>query len=160
MHGFIRAPHGTSTTFDAPGAATPFPYYGTQPNSINPEGTITGYYLDANVVFHGFIRAPDGKITTFDAPGAGADPGDGDGTFPTAIIANGTVVGFFQDTSWLTHGFSRSPDGKFTTFDVPGAGTVVGSWQGTYPNDINQWGAITGLWVDANNVWHGFLRIP
>jgi len=159
-HGFIRAPHGTITTFDAPGAGTTEGGLGTYSLSINPEGAITGYYVDANWVYHGFIRAPNGNITTFDAPGAGADPGSTEGTLPLAINANGTVAGFFQGTNWLTHGFSRSPDGKFTTFDAPGEGTVVGSWQGTYPNDINLEGAITGWYIDASNVYHGFLRIP
>jgi hypothetical protein len=48
-----------------------------------------------------------------------------------SINPDGTVAGFFQDTDWLTHGFSRSPDGRFKTFDVRGAGTVVGTWEGT-----------------------------
>ena len=35
----------------------------------------------------------------------------------------------------LYHGFLRDKHGKFTTFDVPGAGTGV--WQGTMPISIN-----------------------
>jgi hypothetical protein len=49
-HGFLRAPDGTFTTFDAPGAGY------TNPSSINPAGAITGYYYDASVVGHGFLR--------------------------------------------------------------------------------------------------------
>jgi hypothetical protein len=44
------------------------------------------------------------------------------------------------------------------TFDVSGAGTGVN--QGTFPVAINPKGAITGTYVDSNNVSHGFLRAP
>jgi hypothetical protein len=162
-HGFVRTSDGRIDKIDAPGAGTG-EYQGTSVDRgthvVNAEGAITGYYADANWVYHGFLRAPDGKITTFDAPGAGATPGDGEGTFPMGINADGTITGFLQDTNMLTHGFSRSPEGKFTTFDVPGEGTVVGSWQGAYASDINAEGAITGYYADANWVVHGFLRTP
>jgi hypothetical protein len=42
------------------------------------------------------------------------------------------------------------------TFNAPGAGT--GPFQGTLAYSINPGGAITGLYVDASNVDHGFLR--
>ena len=45
-------------------------------------------------------------------------------------------------------------------FDAPGAGTTAGSGFGTFPNSINNAGAITGHYIDANNVKHGFLQIP
>src|SRR5271170_1077314 len=44
-----------------------------------------------------------------------------------------------------------------TEFDAPGAGT--GAYQGTVPNDINSGGEITGLYLDDNNVYHGFLLL-
>ena len=43
-----------------------------------------------------------------------------------------------------------------TAFDAPGAGTGPG--QGTLAFVINPSGAIEGQYVDANNVFHGFLR--
>jgi hypothetical protein len=45
-------------------------------------------------------------------------------------------------------------------FDAPGAGNAQGSGLGTQGEDINPAGAITGLYADANNVMHGFLRTP
>ena len=44
----------------------------------------------------------------------------------------------------------------FTTIDAPGAG--IGPGQGTRAVSINPVGVITGGYVDANNVRHGFLR--
>ena len=45
-----------------------------------------------------------------------------------------------------------------TEFDVPHAGS--GEGQGTYPQDNNTGGSITGYYVTGANVYHGFLRIP
>ena len=162
-HMYLRAPDGTMTTFDAPNVGTG-EYQGTYSDffghCLNPEGAVTGYYWDTNWVGHGYLRSRDGIITEFDAPSAGSTPGSGEGTFPMAINADGTIAGFVQDNSELTHGFVRTHDGRFTTFDVPGAGTVPDSWQGTYPLAINPAGAIAGDYLDASYVYHGFLRTP
>ena len=59
----------------------------------------------------------------------------------------------------LAQGFSANAQERnitFITFDAPGAGTGPG--QGTNPFNINPAGAITGPYVDASNVGHGFLR--
>ena len=45
-----------------------------------------------------------------------------------------------------------------TVFDAPGAGTGPG--QGTLGIAIHPSGAIAGASIDANSVWHGFLRAP
>src|SRR5262245_18093804 len=56
-HGFLRAADGTFTTFDAPGAGgTGCGFPGTEPNGINAEGDITGFYSDVNCQVHGFLR--------------------------------------------------------------------------------------------------------
>ncbi len=56
----------------------------------------------------------------------------------------------------LAHPATPGSVGNFISFDAPGAGT--GSGQGTYPSSINPAGAITGHYVDANSLSHGFLR--
>src|SRR5438874_3521166 len=71
-HGFLRAPDGAITTFDAPGADQ-----GTRSLSINPAGAVAGFYRDASFVAHGYLRTLDGTFTTFDAPGAGTGPFQG-----------------------------------------------------------------------------------
>jgi len=47
---------------------------------------------------------------------------------------------------------------KIITLDVPGAGTGAG--QGTFPFNIFQGEWISGIYIDADNVYHGFLRSP
>jgi hypothetical protein len=146
-------------TFDAPGAgATTGSFQGTGCYSdcsvlINNFGAITGTYLDANNVFHGFVRSPEGKFTTFDSPGADTTPGDFNGTFPNAINDAGAITGFYADASGGSHGFLRSPEGAFTTFDVSGG--IVGT---TTPRALNLEGAIVGVFADQNGVSRPFLR--
>jgi hypothetical protein len=157
FHGYLRAPDGTFTTIDAPGAGTG-QYQGSFAESINAAGEIVGAYLDANYVSHGFLRARDGDITTFDAPGGGTSSIEG---ISLNITPADTIVGDYSDASKVFHGFIRTRDGGITTFDPPGAGT--GSGQGTFPsgNDgVSPAGAIVGDYLDANNVYHGFLRAP
>ena len=63
-----------------------------------------------------------------------------------------------MDASDVNHGFVRASNGAITTFDVPSAGT--GPFQGTIPLSNNPVDAITGYYIDANDVTHGFLRTP
>ena len=141
LHGFLRAPDGTFTTFDPPGSLS------TAPVGINPAGAITGYYCDA-VTCHGFLRTPDGTLTPFDPPGSVLTQ-----SFSGGINPAGAITGTWYDAvNFLAHGFLRAPDGAFTVFDAPGA------VNGTTPTAINPAGAITGVYYDANFVSHGFLR--
>ena len=68
-HGYVRAPDGMITTFDAPGAGTAA-NQGTFAYGVTPAGAIPGVYVDANAVMHGFLRSPEGEFTTIDVPGA------------------------------------------------------------------------------------------
>ena len=97
----------------------PFLLY--SPNLINPNGAITGYYVDSAFVHHGFLRDRNGVITTFDAPGAGT--GFLQGTQSFAISPGGEITGFYFDATDAVHGFLRDKKGVITTFDLPGAGT-------------------------------------
>jgi hypothetical protein len=145
-------------TFDAPGAGTSA-YQGTGCFAytdcsvlINNWGAITGYYLDANNVFHGFLRSPEGKFTTFDSPGADTNPGDFNGTLPNAINDAGVITGVYYDVNNVGHGFLRSPEGAFTTFDAPDS---VGY---TNPVAINLESDIVGYYGDQNGQARAFLR--
>ncbi len=169
-HSFVRAPDGTITLFDAPDAGTqsvagflPTPMgvlggQGTYATAMNDTGTIAGLYVDIMNVMHGFIRTPDGILTEFRIPGAGT--GAGQGTNPGNINNKGAIAGAYVDNNNLSHVFLLPPTGGLTKFDAPGAGTGAG--QGTFigwASCLSQNGSITGYYVDANNVAHGFLRL-
>ena len=63
------------------------------------------------------------------------------------------IVGTWDDSSGVEHGFQRAPGGKIASFDVPGSTLTNG-------NGINNKGEITGPFIDANGTTRGFLRIP
>jgi hypothetical protein len=58
----------------------------------------------------------------------------------------------------LNRGYVRRRDGRMTLFDEPDAGK--GNFQGTLPIAISTSGVVLGVYLDSNNVYHGFLRIP
>jgi hypothetical protein len=150
QHGFVRDPGGKITEFDPSGSTL------TNPNAIDQTGAITGFYFDANVVGHGFLRTPDGTITSFEAPGADTTAGSGNGTFGVGLTPSGEIEGVYVDKNGVLHGFVRSNQGTFSTFDVPSAGTGAG--QGTLPESNNTVGAIAGNYIDGSFANHGFLR--
>ena len=129
---------------------------GTYGYASNDWGSIVGYNVDVNIVAHGFLRDPDGRITTFDAPGAGTVDGNSEGTYAMSINDLGEIAGQVVDANLIYHGFIRYPDGKFATYDAPGAGTGAG--QGTLWGRHQSGGRVVGYYVDANNAGHGFVR--
>ena len=118
-------------------------------------------YFDTNTTFHGYLRTSHGTIAEFDAPGAGTGTYQGTNACWFTVCWGGinpvgTITGFYVDQNYVYHGYVRTREGEFTTFDVPGAGK--GAWQGTAPASINPEGAITGFYTDKDGVIHGFLR--
>jgi hypothetical protein len=95
------------------------------------------------------------QIITFEAPNSGT--GANQGTESTGINLEGTITGNVTDNGNGTHGFVRTPDGRFTNFDAPGANPVVGC---TCPLGINDLGMVAGYYIDTNSVYHGFVRTP
>ncbi|MBD5654219.1 MAG: hypothetical protein IAI50_03435, partial [Candidatus Eremiobacteraeota bacterium] len=142
--------------FDVPGAKCATSC-GTFAYANNSAGTIVGSYTDRYDVSHGFIRTQNGGFTVFDAPGAGLEHGSGEGTVAYSVNDNGAISGQFEDAESVYHGFIRSPNGSFTTIDVPGAGTAGG--QGTFAMSINSGGATAGNFIDETGS-HGFVRSP
>jgi uncharacterized membrane protein len=165
---FVRSPEGSFATFAGPGACHTSPgngCTGTGAQSINASGKIAGGFSDSDAVLHGLVRGPEGKVTAFDAPGAGAVPGSYQGTScldcSAPVNQSGTVAGYYIDSSNVVHGFLRSAEGKITTFDAPaeagsqGFGCFVDCALG-----FSDWGWVTGTYLDANSVNHGFIRSP
>lgn len=55
---------------------------------------------------------------------------------------------------------AQNASSGIVTFDAPGASSVSASFDGTFPSAINDAGAITGHYVDANAIYHAFVRAP
>jgi hypothetical protein len=172
LHGFLRAKHGTITTFDAPGADTNpanCGINGTQALATNSEGIILGTYTDTNSNSHGYLRATGGTFTILDLPGPIALFNSLlSGPTPLYMNPQGVITGaYFQTSSNLTGGnyrvFVRATDGTFTTFDAvmypngnPSLNIPCCTW--SFPAGITPSGAITGAFNDGFNLNHGFLR--
>ena len=157
-HGFLRSHEGRFTMFDVPDAGTAAGQ-GTFPqffSCLNPDGTVTGFYVDAGYAYHGFVRHADGRFTTFEAPNAGTAAGLG--TISYSINPAGETAGPYYDASGTAHGFLRTRGGSFITIDAPGAG--IGAGLGTFAEGNNSEGQIDGQYVDSNGVNHGFVREP
>jgi hypothetical protein len=162
-HVLIRTPAGKLQSVSVPGAGTGSGQGTGCPGcsrGLNVFGTIASYYIDGNNVVHGFLSAPAGKFITFDAPGEGPQGVGCAADCPIGLNDWGAITGIYLDANNVYHGFLRSPDGTVTTFEAPGADTTAGDFNGTFPYSINDQGVITGYYIDANNVSHGFLRKP
>jgi hypothetical protein len=88
------------------------------------------------------------RIVTFDAPGSIL-------TFPVGITSAGVVVGYYEDSGKLWHGFTYDTSGSFVIIDAPGAGTGPG--QGTQPKAVSDSGEICGIYIDQYGHDQGFF---
>jgi hypothetical protein len=149
-HGFFRDSLGNVTIINAPGLSD------TQPGVVNNAGEMVGCASrsfecnDSNVVDSGFVRDSSGNFSSFAISGA----------LNIAVVGlnnPGTVAGFYDDASFVTHGFVRSSAGKIAKFDEPDA-DLRGGFEGTKPFAINDSGIIVGFYEDASGVIHGFVR--
>jgi hypothetical protein len=102
------------------------------------------------------------KFIEFDAPNSSSSAcaPSGCGTYAYASNGWGLIVGYNVDVNIVAHGFLRHPDGSIATFDAPGAGASDGTSEGTYATSINDQGEVAGQLLDANLVYHGFIRYP
>jgi len=71
-------------------------------------------------------------------------------TSPTAINSNGDVVGCYGPATGCDQGFLRTSDGTITSITVPGSIS-------TAPMTLTDQKAISGIWLDQNNILHGFM---
>jgi hypothetical protein len=152
-HGFIRAPDGTFTTVDHANTL------GGNLLGINLEGAAVGNYVSASdSQYHAFVRSPRGVITDFDPPGSLETDIPNSPINDAGVITGDYLVCTADFSSCAINGFVRARNGAIKTFSVPGAGGDASSFQGTFPQAINDEGAITGLYIDGNTVVHGFVR--
>ena len=119
-HGVILH-DGKLTQYDFPGATETLIF-----GLSDETGALSGNIVDAD----GITRAFSGDLViTF--PGAVKTYGD-------FVNAAGVVVGSYEDADGMNHGFIRSPDGSFTTIDVPDATDL----QFLFVNAINDNGVV------------------
>jgi hypothetical protein len=167
LYGFVSTPPYSNTSFTTVAVAgSPL----THPWGINLEGAITGNSRDTSGVYHGFVSHPPySTVTTLDAPGACSSGAAcaGLGTTAWSINVEGGVAGTYYDVNGVSHGFVSYPpynETNFTTLDAPGAcssGTACsGLGTGVFAFSLNDLGAVTGYYLDAFSVYHGFVSYP
>src|SRR5690242_2952342 len=130
--GFVRTADGTITAF-SPGNAVEVLVLG-----INVKGWLAGKYDGADFVDHGYIRKPSGHIITIDV---------GSGAVASSINGFEDVCGQYSEQ----HGFLRTVDGTFVSFDPPDS-----EW--TAPSSINDSRTIAGYFSSSDSRYHGFIR--
>ncbi len=128
----------------------------TYANGINPGATgskteIVGGYGAANGdLDQGFLAHLSGKKAVTETYQAVNYPHVPPQQIADDVNDAGQIVGSYNDSSGVTHGYERS-GGKFTTLDVPFAGAV-----GTAAFGINNSEEIVGEWSDSNGGAHAF----
>jgi hypothetical protein len=166
--GFVAHPDGYWAQIGIPG--NPACANQTIPDAINAAGTIAGfftmsYYNEPGCnpeSTGGFVMSPGGEVTLFQPPGqipefhnlaVGA-------SFIFAphwisIDQAGDITGFYNDAAGYSHGFVRNPYGTISSFDPPES-------KGTFPNGINDAGAIAGYYFYSRGggAVVGFIRVP
>jgi uncharacterized membrane protein len=138
---------GLFTPFDTPAAM-----YGIFGTSMNAEGLIAGYYIDASNNTHAFLRDSHGAVATIDPPGTGNSTFFLVGAVANSINSKDAVAGTFNDANLVGHGFLRNKQGAFTTIDGPNAA------QGTTAHSVNDEGEVAGDYEDSNFIKHGYVR--
>lgn len=125
------------TTFDVAGATA------TVPLAINDGGSVAGYYVLQSGQY-GFVRHPDGTIDSFGRTGMTFN-------WPWSLNRHGAIVGYYL-RGRRSHGFRREGgSGIVLRINFPGA-------RDTEATSINDSGVVTGDYIDANFVTHGFVR--
>ena len=123
----------------------------TEALGVNDKGEVVGYRVDSLPLYQstddGWHLA-NGNLYVVDYP----SPNDPYvyKTWARAINNLGQIVGSYQDTSLVTHGFLDA-SGVFSSLDFPGASY-------TLANGINDSGTIVGYYIDPSG-YHGFQRV-
>lgn len=138
-HGFVCLANGTIDTINVTGAGAGAGQ-GTVVTGIDSVGNIVGYYIPANGQVSGFVRATDGTINTIVVfiP-----------TFAYGINSLGAVTGWVGGGSYA--GFVLDPGSAGTLF-------YDSSGDETYGIAINTAGTVSGMYLDASHLSHGFVR--
>ncbi len=137
---------------------------------INNNGLIVGFYLGTDGNDHGFKAQYNfaSPLTTLTGtaiadPTIPVVPGEPGATFVFSQILGindqGIAVGYYGDSTTSQHGFLYNINtGQYTFLDDPAEGFSNGV-EVTQITGINNAGEITGFYLDANGVSHGFVAL-
>ena len=124
---------GVFTTYDFPGSQNTYFY------AFGNNGLAAGHYEDSDGRHHGVILE-DGQLRQYDFPGA----------VETEIYgysdSREVLTGNFIDASGVRRGFSGD-----IIIEVPDA-------TATYADFVNASGAVTGSYIDADGLYHPYVR--
>jgi hypothetical protein len=172
---FVRSRTGVVQVFSLSFGAS----YPTVATSLNASGAVVGYTSSNDQNFEGFLWSGQGPVPS---PGSGnvtsISVSGSTSTFPTALNAEGTVVGCYSITNpappnTLTYyDFLYESDGTITTLAVPGtvpycgyAGNELTGVYNVVPRTItlNGEGTIIGTYTDGRktaNLRHSLTQTP
>lgn len=135
-HGFMLSGK-KATTIDDPNGTN------TECQGVNLNGAISivGFYTNSSGNSVGFLYTPKNKNFTDITGPAGATAVAAD-----SINDKGEIVGYYIDSTQVTHGFYLAGGKYHYPLDVPGASA-------TYPSAINDKGNIVLYWVDSKGAY-------
>ena len=126
---------GVFTTYDFPGSQNTYFY------ALGNNGLAAGHYQNSDGLYHGVI-VENGEMRQYDFPGA----------VQTEIYgysdSTGILTGNFIDASGVRRGFSGDE-----IIEYPGATE-------TYADFVSGLGNVVGSYVDAEGLYHAYLRGP
>ena len=126
---------GVFTTYDFPGSQNTYFF------ALGNNGDAAGHYEDSDGLYHGVVLK-DGELQQFDFPNAVETElwGISDST--------GALTGNFIDASGIRRGFTGDE-----IIEFPGASE-------TYADFVNSSGGMVGSYVDADGLYHPYIRTP
>ena len=126
---------GVFTTYDFPGSQNTYFF------ALGNSGQAAGHYEDSDGLFHGIVLE-NGELRQYDFPGA----------VETQIYGisdtTGALTGNFIDDAGIRRGFTGDE-----IIEFPGAIE-------TYADFVNSSGGMVGSYVDADGVYHPYVRTP
>ena len=126
---------GVFTTYDFPGSQNTYFF------ALGNSGQAAGHYQDSDGLFHGVVLE-NGELRQYDFP-------DAVQTFLYGISdTTGALTGNFINASGVRRGFSGD-----TIVEFPGA-------METYADFVNASGGMVGSYVDAEGIYHPYIRTP
>jgi hypothetical protein len=153
-YGGVVEPNGSYSYFSLTNPSNIVAMVGGITNNVNGSyqitGTTGGTTLPGN---SGFIRNSNGTYSTFTIPNGSTTQSS---TYSVGINSGGVVAGnytyFTGPNSAIYYGFTRSPNGSYSTIAYPGAGAG-----GTYATGINDNDVVVGYFYDSNVHAHGWV---